>query len=451
MTETVRFVDGVSYSDEVVAEVVDNFYGASFVIPTANILEVVSSGAGDATISVATGMAVVLGALYESTAAEDFVLDAQGGGLDRWDRVVLRRGVAAQTVRLVIIKGTAGAAPDIPALTAEDMALFLVWVPDGFGAASTVDNKDIHDQRVFGSLAELHGTASLYNLLPNAELMAWSDVVDVPEEWRRSAVINAIAPAAINGARNPRGQAATVTFDVAEWIEVVNFPPYGETDGGDYYVTVKGSLYLTSGEVDVSLEYNAGTSLLARTYKRTGAVHDFLLRVKIDTAAKKAMTSLNLRIENSAAGATVFTLNPLIVVKGLLPGPTRQVRQIILTDDMYDAAWTATAKATGFHAIDLSADFAGRVLQSTRGILGRLLGNDSGSAAAGVPVGINARQNYALAGSSGGRLELASHTNSTNQETQHITGVHVENNSVAVEVWAATVFTVTYSITGIVV
>ena len=76
MTETVRFVDSVSYSDEVVAEVVDNFYGASFVIPTANILEVESSGVGDAKLTVATGMAVVLGALYENTAAEEFTLDA---------------------------------------------------------------------------------------------------------------------------------------------------------------------------------------------------------------------------------------------------------------------------------------------------------------------------------------------------------------------------------------
>lgn len=443
--------DYSGYTSTEIAEVVHDIYGTGFVVPTDNYLEAASSGAGDASLTIDTGVAVVYGALYVSDGIETFTLDAQGGGLNRLDRIVLRRDVSAQTARLVVIKGTAAANPSLPDLTVEDLALWYVYVADGFGAASTISNYDIHDERVFGSLAEVHGTASLDNLLPNAEHMAWSNVTSVPEEWRKSAVVNSVVPAAIAGGRNPRGQAMDITLDPAEWVEIVNYPPYGEIDGGDYYVTVRGSLYLTSGAVDVSLEYDAGTVLTARTYKCTGAVTEVLIRARINTAAKKAMTSLNLRVENSGAGATVFTLNPFTVVKGVLPGPGRQKREILLTDDMYDAAWTATAKATNTYQIDLAADFAARVLPSTRAIIGRLKGNDSGSAAAAGPNGMESQHYYPSPTGSGGRLELASHTNSKNQEVQHITGVSLATHSVGVEVWAATVFTATYSITGIVI
>jgi hypothetical protein len=83
MAQTARFFDGVSYGEAAIAGVMDNFYGTSFVIPYGDMLEVESSGAGDAPVNVKPGRALHLGYWYENDANVPFVLAAQGGGNNR--------------------------------------------------------------------------------------------------------------------------------------------------------------------------------------------------------------------------------------------------------------------------------------------------------------------------------------------------------------------------------
>lgn len=77
--------------------------------PTAN---------GANTVAINTGGALVDGKPYYNSASVDVnIPSASGGGNTRIDRVVLRAGWAAQTVRITRIAGTDAASPTAPAMT----------------------------------------------------------------------------------------------------------------------------------------------------------------------------------------------------------------------------------------------------------------------------------------------------------------------------------------------
>ena len=103
--------------------------------PTAN---------GANTVAVNTGGALVDGKPYYNSASVDVnIPSASGGGNTRIDRVVLRAGWAAQTVRITRIAGTDAASPTAPAMTQTpgttyDISLCTVLV-DTAGAVTVTD------------------------------------------------------------------------------------------------------------------------------------------------------------------------------------------------------------------------------------------------------------------------------------------------------------------------
>ena len=103
--------------------------------PTAN---------GANTVAVNTGGALVDGKPYHNSASVDVnVPSASGAGNTRIDRIVLRAGWAAQTVRITRIAGTDAASPTAPALTQTtgttyDISLCTVLVTEA-GAVTVTD------------------------------------------------------------------------------------------------------------------------------------------------------------------------------------------------------------------------------------------------------------------------------------------------------------------------
>jgi len=79
-----------------------------------NELEV--SGAA-ASVTVATGAAIVYGQFYENTESVSVSVPAASSGYSRYDRIVVRRDWATQTIRVARIIGTEAISPSVPALT----------------------------------------------------------------------------------------------------------------------------------------------------------------------------------------------------------------------------------------------------------------------------------------------------------------------------------------------
>lgn len=108
-----------------------------------------SVAGGVSPVSIATGKALVDGAWYESDAIVTHAIATPAAGLERFDRIVLRKDWALQTVRQFVITGTPLAAPaTVPAITQVDgttwdVALWIVHITDA--GVLTVNA----DERVF--------------------------------------------------------------------------------------------------------------------------------------------------------------------------------------------------------------------------------------------------------------------------------------------------------------
>lgn len=69
------------------------------------------------TVRLAAGTALVDGTWYEADASIDFTLGLPAPGLNRYDRIVLRKSTALQTVRMAVVRGVEAASPVTPVLT----------------------------------------------------------------------------------------------------------------------------------------------------------------------------------------------------------------------------------------------------------------------------------------------------------------------------------------------
>ena len=81
-----------------------------------------------ATIRVASGAGMVDGKFYENTANIDFTISAPGVGTSRYDLVVLRKTMTAQTVKAAILTGVEDVAPSVPALTQDSATIYEVAI-----------------------------------------------------------------------------------------------------------------------------------------------------------------------------------------------------------------------------------------------------------------------------------------------------------------------------------
>lgn len=457
MAQTLRYVTGTSYAEDDVAEVYRDFYGTSFVLPVDEALECVSSGAGDARVIVGTGWAFVQGYLYQNSEDVLFTLTAQGGGLNRIDAIHLTRNAANNEIRLAKTEGVAAAAPDPPALTANDFLLWYIYVPNGFGAASTVSNTHIYDQRIFYHPSPIAHIYNIENHGVNPEFMAYSDPTTVPEYWDVFA-----APTAYNGATAvasgaPRGRAFSVSLGAAGVLDWVCDPPGPYIDApGSSVCTLKGYIkFNNTGAVDVQvlLDYDTAATVTVdqkRYYPQTAVTgFTFTIRFNIDYATYTAPRCLRIRFAGVSA-TTNIDINPMVLTRGYVPGPFRQKHEVLFFDRVLgDASWNSTAKATGVYAIDLSASFGPYIRRSTRAVLGRMRCQDTLSAniVAG-DTGIALRNGY---GGEVHRLNIQGTVNSKLREENLMAGLSCTTTyGFGIEAFATGVLTVTLYLTGIV-
>jgi len=365
------------YSSAEYAEAMSDIYGGDFVIGDyLNNLHLESSGAGDASVVLSSGGALCKGIVFESDADVSITLDAQAGGINRIDRIVLRYDSAAQTVRPTVIKGTAAAVPTVPALTANDMALWYVYVPDGFGAASTVASDVVHDERVINVPSPLSTRFSVKNVMPNSEFMAYAQghgVAAAPDGWVATGVVPVCQSIAAFGSVK-RGRAVSVELQAGDTLETWIPIPYADPNDSDSgWVTIKGLVGITTNTVKLEVsQYSValGADLLAeRTFTRTGSEHEYVIRVPTNVASYD-----QLLLSWSTAAGCAFTFGQIIVTAGFTPGPFRVKHETIMFDSLLtDANWSATAKGSGTTTISLNADFNANILRDTRGLLLRLI------------------------------------------------------------------------------
>jgi hypothetical protein len=107
-------------------------------------------------ISIAAGSAWINGYCYTNTDSFTMTLATADGAKPRIDRVVVRWNLAARSINLVVLTGTAANTPTPPALTRTadtyDLALADILVPAG---AITIPNGNITDNRLNASLCGL--------------------------------------------------------------------------------------------------------------------------------------------------------------------------------------------------------------------------------------------------------------------------------------------------------
>ena len=393
MAETSYYWDGTTLGDATNAPYSDTaeIHGmletllGNFVIPEyLNSLELISDTPALGSVSVKSGAAFVKGAYYTSTASVSVAITAAVN--NRFDRFVLRYDSATQIVRVTKIIGAEAANPSLPALGANDLAIGYIWIPAGYNPAITaISTNDIHDERVFRHLGLTETKYSREDVMPNGEFVAFSQTgvgAVPPETWRVVAGVPVLNTGAYVSTLKPRGHKFRIQGGAGVRIATTLYSPYIAPSGSTTVYTVKGLLYLTSGSVSVSISNRvlggATGGGIGATFNNTGVEIPFLFRW---TASVSNAIEIELII---AAAGTDFQVGQIMVVQGWCPGPFRPKSEWIMYDgDNNDAAWTTSPKSTGITSIDMTANFNSCIRRSTRALLARLRGNDSGSAGAG--------------------------------------------------------------------
>lgn len=385
MTEISYFFDRITggdatlapYDTEDFSAVLSEIYGTDFVVGGyMNNLLVTSTGGADGSVWIYSGAAVCKGVFFETDDAFAIVLSDQGGGVNRLDRIVLRYDSAAQTVRPYVIEGVAAAVPTLPALTADDMPLWYVYVPDGFTSASTVSYLDIHDERVISHPAPLDFNYYMKNYMPNSEFMAYSQPAagaTAPEMWLKTGAVPVILEAAAIG-DVMRGKAIDVQLGAGDTLSTNIVIPVADADNLDTtWYTLKGIVKPKTGDLQLQVwsRKAAGTTVLrALQFTRLTETHEFVTRFQVDTTTED---SLEIFWYSPATGAT-FEFGQMILSPGLVPGPFRKKSEFILFDTVLeDTNWTADAYGDATTTISLDVDFGGgTIMRDTKGLLANL-------------------------------------------------------------------------------
>lgn len=441
MVEQSYFWDGTALGDATLAPYDETEFGAayrhslgqSFVIGDyLNILEVKTTNTNDASVTVGTGAAYVFGWLYENTSILTFVIAAQGGGNNRIDLLTLQYDSVNQTVRAVVVAGVAAANPTLPATPANALALGYVYVPNGFGAGSTVARNTVHDLRIINSPAiGNHRYVEQPNLIPNAEYLAYPVPASVPTRWQLLAGTAAAQVANITS--TPRGSSVEVTIGGANQGIFINLPtPQQDQDKGNSTVyTLVGVIKVTAGQsvpiINIQRMYSTGVfeTVASQQFSRTGT-YFYFIRFTIDNIDYAAFTTTNpvdlIRITFTGTNGT-FTVGQLRLTKGYTYTRHREEHELIMFESaLTDAAWNDTAKANGYTTINLAATFGGVISRSVRGIIFRLRARDSGSAGAagGCFVTVYPRTPV-VGGAEDGYVEIRGVTNDIPREVLGIT------------------------------
>lgn len=380
MTTTAWFFDGTTLGDADQAPYDDTEIAAplarfgNFVVPDVTN-ELLVSGGYTGKVVVAPGRAVVYGYAYVNDADLDVSIpDATN---NRIDYIVLRADVSAQTVRVTRIEGTEAANPSPPALTSEDFPLATVWLDAGYTTAATIDDTDVRDERNFGVIGSLQTYPTYENLLKNSEyLLRRGD--SIADHWGYFAAPTAVTLSEGSNRDQPRTNAINVVATTTAGRGIEQSVDVAENT----VYTVKGRLYITSGNAVVRVVYGGTPTVITeKHFFRTGAELDVLERFTVPDG----VTSIKLQIYTTTNGGSL-DIGGFIVTPGRIGGGFSIYNEIAfcLGSQQTDASWNTTAKSTGNTTLTLASSFSNSINAYIRGVILGLRARDSGSAA-GTP------------------------------------------------------------------
>lgn len=384
MTERSYFFDRLTGGDATLSPyetddfsgILTEIYGTDFVVGGyMDNFKITSTGGADGSIWLFSGAAVCKGVFFESDDVFTMTLSDQGGGVNRIDRVVLRYDDTAQTVRPYVIEGVAAATPVIPALTADDMPLWYIYVPDGFSSASTVDSLHLQDERVISHVSPLDYSYRIQNRLYNSEFMGYSQAgvgTVAPEGWTKSGAVPVLQGASALG-NVLRGRAVDVQLGAGDTLGTAIMPLTPDADTADtMWMTLKGVVKPKTGDLRLLIWTRASgggtTQVAAVKFTRLTVTHEFVIRFQVDTT-----TEVTIEPFWYTPSAATFEFGQMVLTSGLVPGPFCKKNEFIMFDTVLtDANWSADAYADTTTTISLNADFGGTILRDTKGLLTNL-------------------------------------------------------------------------------
>lgn len=149
MTQTVRFVDTVSYTEADQSDFNMRMMRPQGVIPESTLGTLIPSAIASMNVRIGPGEAFIQGFQYKNDANVDVAIGANSSGSTRIDIVILKLDRTANTLILTVKAGTPGAGA--PALTQVaggtwEFPIANITVANG---ASSIVTGNISDQRVF--------------------------------------------------------------------------------------------------------------------------------------------------------------------------------------------------------------------------------------------------------------------------------------------------------------
>lgn len=346
-------------------------------------------------VTIAPGAAIVGGNyLYVSDATVTLTVDQiETTDYFRYDYVILRVDVEAQTVRLAIKKGAETNDPAAlvpPTLTQDDfvreIAIAQIYREDN----SIVWDDFVYDLREFATnyYNAIHHKRVNRNLAVNSEFMATSAMIvasgtyEIPDAWSLSGAAATLS-SPLTGMS--RGQSIAVVGDGGEryLYQIIPIDPAIKT------FTVKGIIKNTTG--GSTFQCSVGLyptmidgSAVSGVHKRqvytsqvAGTETEFQFTVTFDE--NSLFEAVTLRVGTIFPTTGTVEVGQILVVQGYHPGPLREIHETIMFHERLDGTnWTATAKSSGTTLIDLITEFG--ILDRTRGVFVRVRARDSGSA-----------------------------------------------------------------------
>lgn len=149
MVQTVRFVDGVSYTEADQADFQMRMMRPQGVIPESSLGTLIGSSIGTMYVRIGAGEAFIQGFHYKNDVDVDLLIANNSSGSTRMDRIVLSLNRAANTLLLAVVQGVPGAG--LPSLTQVvggnwEFPLYNVTVTNN---AVSITSGNLSDVRVF--------------------------------------------------------------------------------------------------------------------------------------------------------------------------------------------------------------------------------------------------------------------------------------------------------------
>jgi hypothetical protein len=373
------------YNDAEFSDIYSKILGSNvakgYVIPTyGNDLKVSANSPVALNVLIATGALFIRGRIYETTAQITATIEAADVTNPRLDRVIARVSLSSsvQTIRIVVLKGTAAATPALPALTQNattyEISLGYVWVAAN---ATTISDADVHDEREFAVNFREAAYKTAINLVRNSEFLG--DIqsrIYAPADWdlvlSPSAILTATKPAQM-----VRGNYISITSDAAsegisQTIPVTPSTPYA----------IKALINVTAGDVGqiVVTTNSASPSTITRTIRRTGT--DLEERIFYPTESDATTMTIKLLAVNST---DVIKFGQVLCLPGYNAGPYRMCsynEDMILLDRLILTATQANLDfqniPSGYRAIKIVASLRTGTAATSENITLRI-NNDSGA------------------------------------------------------------------------